>query len=93
MIVYLLKGPRLLVLYHSGWTTESLLNWSQFFKLAVSGMFMTCVEIWSFQSGAFLTGNRGATGSPLTRYMRSCSCVTYTFCVVSEYLLTWFTKI
>ncbi|XP_073233967.1 multidrug and toxin extrusion protein 2-like [Porites lutea] len=42
-----------------GWTTESLLNWSQFFKLAVSGMFMTCVEIWSFQSGAFLTGTLG----------------------------------
>ena len=37
--------------------------------------------------------NWGATGSPLTRYMRSFSCVTETFCVIPEYLLTWFSKI
>ncbi|XP_073233965.1 multidrug and toxin extrusion protein 1-like isoform X2 [Porites lutea] len=42
-----------------GWTIESLLNWSQFIKLAVSGMAMICIEWWSFEIGAFLTGTLG----------------------------------
>ena len=40
----------------TGWTTESLLDWGQFIKLAVSGMVMLCIEWWSFELGAFLTG-------------------------------------
>ena len=39
-----------------GWTTESLLDWGQFFKLAISGMVMICIEWWSFEVGAFLAG-------------------------------------
>ena len=39
-----------------GWTTESLLNWGQFLKLALAGMVMICIEWWSFELGAFLTG-------------------------------------
>lgn len=42
-----------------GWTTESLLGWGQFIKLAVSGMLMICIEWWSFEVGAFLTGTLG----------------------------------
>ena len=51
--VYLIQ---LLIFCYLGWTTESLLNWSQFIKLAVSGMAMICIEWWSFEVGAFLTG-------------------------------------
>ena len=46
----------LLVFVYQGWTTESLLGWGQFIKLAVSGMLMICIEWWSFEVGAFLTG-------------------------------------
>ena len=49
--------------------------------------------ILSFFNGESPFFNWGATGSPLTRYMRSFSCVTETFCVIPEYLLTWFSKI
>jgi len=42
-----------------GWTTESLLNWGQFLKLALAGMAMICIEWWSFELGAFLTGTFG----------------------------------
>ena len=49
--------------------------------------------ILSFFNGESPFFNWGATGSPLTLYMRSFSCVTETFCVIPEYLLTWFSKI
>jgi len=39
-----------------GWTTESLLDWGQFLKLAVSGLVMTCIDWWSFEAGSFLAG-------------------------------------
>ncbi|XP_078367530.1 multidrug and toxin extrusion protein 2-like [Oculina patagonica] len=42
-----------------GWTTESLLDWGQFIKLAVSGMVMTIIDWWSFELGAFLAGTFG----------------------------------
>ncbi|KAL9975274.1 hypothetical protein ACROYT_G012423 [Oculina patagonica] len=42
-----------------GWTTDSLLDWGQFIKLAVSGMVMLCIEWWSFELGAFLAGTFG----------------------------------
>ena len=42
--------------------------------------------ILSFFNGESPFFNWGATGSPLTRYMHSCSCVAYTN------LLTWFSK-
>jgi len=40
----------------AGWTTESLLDWGQFLKLAVPGFAMTCLDWWSFETGSFLTG-------------------------------------
>lgn len=40
----------------TGWTTDSLLDWGQFIKLAVSGMVMICIEWWSFELGAFFAG-------------------------------------
>jgi len=40
----------------AGWTTESLLDWGQFLKLAVPGLVMTCIDWWSFEAGSFLTG-------------------------------------
>lgn len=43
-------------MYIAGWTTESLLDWGQFVKLAVSGMVMTCIDWWSFEVGSFLAG-------------------------------------
>ncbi|XP_068721151.1 multidrug and toxin extrusion protein 2-like isoform X1 [Montipora capricornis] len=42
-----------------GWTIESMLDWGQFFKLAISGMVMLCIEWWSFEVGAFITGTFG----------------------------------
>lgn len=44
----------------TGWTTESLLDWGQFLKLAVSGLLMTCIDWWSFETSSFLAG----TGEP-----------------------------
>ena len=34
-----------------------MLDWGQFFKLAISGMVMLCIEWWSFEVGAFITGS------------------------------------
>ena len=58
------------------WTTQHHLG-----KLSV---------ILSFFNGESPFFNWGATGSPLTLYMRSFSYVTETFCVIPEYLPTWF---
>ena len=46
------------VLFVTGWTTESLLDWGQFIKLGVAGMVMICIEWWSFELGAFLAGKK-----------------------------------
>ncbi|XP_078367532.1 multidrug and toxin extrusion protein 2-like [Oculina patagonica] len=42
-----------------GWTTDSLLDWGQFIKLAVSGTVMSVIDWWSFELGAFLAGTLG----------------------------------
>ena len=38
---------------------QSLLNWRQFLRLAVSGMVMVCIEFWSFEVGSFFAGKWG----------------------------------
>ena len=40
----------------SGWSMRSLLGWGQFVKLAVPGMFMICIEWWTFEIGVFVMG-------------------------------------
>ena len=52
------RGKINTVLFITGWTTESLLDWGQFIKLAVAGMVMICIEWWSFELGAFLAGKK-----------------------------------
>ena len=32
------------------------MDWGQFIKLAMSGMFMICIEWWSFEVGSFVMG-------------------------------------
>ena len=44
-------------LYFTGWTVECLQEWGMFFKLALFGMLMICVEWWAFEIGVFLTGS------------------------------------
>ncbi|XP_074869626.1 multidrug and toxin extrusion protein 1 isoform X3 [Carettochelys insculpta] len=39
-----------------GWTRDCLQEWGSFFRLAMLGMFMTCIEWWTFEIGSFLTG-------------------------------------
>ena len=39
-----------------GWTSECLQDWGMFFKLAIFGMLMICIEWWAFEVGVFLTG-------------------------------------
>ncbi|XP_039363708.1 multidrug and toxin extrusion protein 1 [Mauremys reevesii] len=39
-----------------GWTRECLQEWGSFIQLAVPGMFMKCIEWWTFEIGSFLAG-------------------------------------
>ncbi|XP_075760766.1 multidrug and toxin extrusion protein 1 isoform X2 [Pelodiscus sinensis] len=39
-----------------GWTRECLQEWGSFVRLAVPGMFMMCIEWWTFEIGSFLAG-------------------------------------
>ncbi|KAK2559610.1 Multidrug and toxin extrusion protein 2 [Acropora cervicornis] len=56
LLLLYLKVFKLDKLSWPGWTIESLLDWGEFFKLAISGMAMLCIEWWSFEVGAFVTG-------------------------------------
>ena len=51
----------------TGRTTESLLDWGQFLKLAVSDALMTCIDWWSFETSSFLVG----TGEPYLNITRT----------------------
>lgn len=59
LLLLYLKVFKLDKLSWPGWTIESLLDWGEFFKLAISGMAMLCIEWWSFEVGAFVTGTFG----------------------------------
>ncbi|KAM6296737.1 multidrug and toxin extrusion protein 2-like [Aegotheles albertisi] len=39
-----------------GWTRDCLLDWGSFIWLAIPGMFMMCIEWWTFEIGSFLAG-------------------------------------
>ena len=40
-----------------GLSWESLNGWGQFFKLGAPGLLMVCIEWWSFEIAAFVTGS------------------------------------
>eukprot|EP01135_Chromosphaera_perkinsii_P006832 Nk52_evm5s612 gene=Nk52_evmTU5s612 len=42
-----------------GWTPEALHGWGQFFKLALPGLFMVCLEWWSWEICTLLAGMLG----------------------------------
>ena len=44
-----------------GWSWDSLREWGQFAKLGVPGMLMLCIEWWSFEIPAFVTGSINKT--------------------------------
>ncbi|CAH2222681.1 multidrug and toxin extrusion 2-like [Pelobates cultripes] len=39
-----------------GWSRDCLQEWKEFMLLAIPSMFMVCIEWWSYESGAFLSG-------------------------------------
>ena len=39
-----------------GFSWECLLHWGQFYRLALAGMFMICIEWWVFEIGTFMAG-------------------------------------
>ena len=39
-----------------GWSFESLDEWLQFFKLAIPGLIMLCLEWWSAEVATFIAG-------------------------------------
>ena len=41
-----------------GWSWECFLHWGQFYRLALAGLLMVCIEWWSFEIGTFLAGNK-----------------------------------
>ncbi|XP_067651615.1 multidrug and toxin extrusion protein 1-like [Haliotis asinina] len=43
----------------SGWSVQCLSEWKVFFSLTLPGLFMTCLEWWSFEISVILTGLLG----------------------------------
>ena len=39
-----------------GWSWESLREWGQFAKLAIPGVFMTCLPWWTAEATSFVSG-------------------------------------
>ena len=43
-------------LYASGWTWDLFQEWGLFFKIAIFGLVMVCMEWWSFEIGVIVAG-------------------------------------
>ena len=69
--VALISAPVMVVVYvwarglhkqtWGGWSWDSLRGWGQFAKLGVPGLLMLCIEWWSFEIAAFVTGSISKT--------------------------------
>ncbi len=44
-----------------GWSLDCLNNWGQFYKLALAGLVMVCIEWWAFEVGILVSGIIGKT--------------------------------
>ena len=42
-----------------GWSTQCLMDWGRFARIAIPGMLMVCLEWWGFEIGVFLSGLLG----------------------------------
>ena len=40
-----------------GWSWDSLMEWGLFFKLGIPGLFMTCIEWWTFEISTIVAGS------------------------------------
>ena len=45
----------------AGWSTQCLMDWGRFARIAIPGMLMVCLEWWGFEIGVFLSGLLGTT--------------------------------
>ena len=71
VVVALTSAPVMAVVYvwarglhkqtWGGWGWDSLRGWGQFAKLGVPGLLMVCIEWWSFEIAAFVTGSINKT--------------------------------
>ena len=52
---------RLGVFVFVGWSTQCLMDWGRFTRIAIPGMLMVCLEWWGFEIGVFLSGLLGTT--------------------------------
>ena len=52
---------RLGVFVFVGWSTQCLMDWGRFARIAIPGMLMVCLEWWGFEIGVFLSGLLGTT--------------------------------
>ena len=52
------------------------MDWGSYIKFAVPGMFMICLEWWSFEGGAFLMGRLSQMYVKLCRHVTKSSVLT-----------------
>ncbi|XP_078403949.1 multidrug and toxin extrusion protein 1-like [Cetorhinus maximus] len=55
LFVYI-RWKKLHVKTWAGWSADCLQEWGHFTRLAIPGMFMLCMEWWSFHIGTFVVG-------------------------------------
>ena len=56
IVVVYVRARKLHRLTWGGWSWESLREWGQFVKLAIPGVFMTCLPWWTAEATSFVSG-------------------------------------
>ena len=95
MVLALSSAPVMVLIYiwarglhkqtWGGWSWDSLRGWGQFAKLGVPGLLMTCIEWWSYEFAALVTGSISKTELGINAVL--INIVSTAFAVSSEWII------